>query len=156
MKFKISKEQFNDISLKLIKKFIGDLHFMVDGVKTKDYQRAKELEVKGDGSDFLDIMDSSGENIMDIWMKGRMVPKKCKTLLNCHFETVEGLEQFMPIMRKKEFAKAIAKHLYEQLNFKVDCIEYRYSFEKEYDETGDLSSIRHKNYVYKPYKNKNK
>lgn len=155
MKYKISKERFNEISKKLVRYFFGELYFFNHGFKTKDFNTAVERKKKRKNDvEYVEVFNSEGRNIIDIWISGNMRGKRCKSLTNIHIEVLEPIEKFLPIMRKKEFGKVLSEYFQEQLNYKPDCIEFHHSHYEEYDDEGDTEEYEYKTYKYRPNKNK--
>lgn len=158
MKYKISKERFNEISKKLVIYFFGEIYFFNHGFKTKDFNTAverKKKKAKGvEHVEYVEVFNSEGRNIIDIWIGGNMRGKRCKSLTNIHVEVLEPIEKFLPIMRKKEFGKVLSEYFQEQLNYKADCIDFHYSHEEKYDDEGDTEEYEFKTYKYRPNKNK--
>ena len=155
MKYKISKERFNEISKKLIGYFFGELYFYNNGFKTKDYNTAVERKKKNNEgyAEYLEVFNSDG-NIIDIWTSRNMTGKRCKSLTNIHIDQLKSFENFLPIMRKKEFAKVLSDYFYEQLNFKADCIEFHHSYEETFSDEGEPDGYDYKSYKYRPNKKK--
>ena len=120
MIYKISKKQFNAISKKLIKHFFGELFFYSNGYKTKSYNDIinhiyDDVENVYDYNvDYIEIVDSLENNIMDIWFNEGNVKKGCKNQLRIHLGQVFPLEKFLPILRKKEFSKVIENKEFEK------------------------------------------
>ena len=162
MIYKISKKQFNAISKKLIKHFFGELFFYSNGYKTKSYNDIinhiyDDVENVYDYNvDYIEIVDSLENNIMDIWFNEGNVKKGCKNQLRIHLGQVFPLEQFLPILRKKEFSKVIKEYIYDQLKFDIHCLEFDYDYKEKYKRGEDTpSKSKWKTYKYKP-KNKKK
>jgi len=156
MKYKISKERFNEVSKKLLKYFFGELHFFNNGFKTKDYKTAikKNKEYHKRDMDYIEVFNSDGSNIIDIWMSRNMTGKRCKSLTMIHTTQLDMFENFLPIMRKKEFSKVLSDYFYEQLNFKADCIDFAYSYEETFNDEGESDGYDYKDYRYRPNKKK--
>ena len=155
MKYKISKERFNEISKKLVRYFFGEIYFFNYGFKTKNFNTAVERKKKKENSvEYLEVFNSEGRNIIDVWLSGNMRGKRCKSLTNIHLEELKPIENFLPIMRKKEFGKVLSEYFQEQLNYKADCIDFHHSHDEEYDDEGDTEKYEFKTYKYRPNKKK--
>ena len=83
-----------------------------------------------------------------------MTGKRCKSLTNIHVDQLKSFENFLPIMRKKEFAKVLSNYFYEQLNFMVDCIEFHHSYKETFSDEGEPDGYDYKSYKYRPNKKK--
>ena len=132
MKYKITKTQFNAAVQKLLLNFFGTIN-------TKPSQMAKQ-------DDFIELYTESGINFADIWLKGSsQIPKGCKKEISIGFTELEHFEKFLPIIRKKEFSKAVIDFVYKHTGIKCDCVQFEFEF-KEVDD----------NYFSKTYKYKSK
>ena len=155
MKYKISKERFNEISKKLVIYFFGEIYFFNHGFKTKDFNTAVERNKKKETSvEYLEVFNSEGRNIIDVWLSSNMRGKRCKSLTNIHLEELKPIENFLPIMRKKEFGKALSEYFQEQLNYKPDCIDFHHDHYEKYDDEGNTDEYEYKTYKYRPNKKK--
>lgn len=132
MKYKITKSQFNAAAQKLLQNFFGNIH-------TKPSQMAKQ-------DDFIELYTESGINFADIWLKGSSsISKGCLKEINIGFAELEHFEKFLPIIRKKEFSKAVIDFVYLRTGIKCDCVQFEFEF-KEVDD----------NYFSKTYNYKSK
>lgn len=132
MKYRITKSQFNAAAQKLLQNFFGNIH-------TKPSQMAKKDE-------YIELYTESGINFADIWLKGSsQIPKGCLKEINIGFTELEHFEKFLPIIRKKEFSKAVIDFVYKHTGIKCDCVQFEFEF-KEVDD----------NYFSKTYKYKSK
>ena len=133
MKYKITKSQFNALVQNLLLNFFGV-------IQTKPSQMAKQ-------EDYIELYTESGRNFADIWLQGaRPTTKGCKKELSIGFTELEKFEKFLPIIRKKEFAKAFIDFVYLHTGIKCDCIHFEFNFKEEND---DFSS---ETYSYKSKK----
>jgi hypothetical protein len=133
MKYTISKSRFNGIIKKIFITVIGD-------IKTGKFE---------DG-DYIELYDKYGNNFADIWLKGSSVTKKkCKKTISFYLDASETIENFIPIMRKKEFSKGVIDYVYNQTGIKCDCVEFQYSITDTYDDSGEYSGVDSKTYNYR-------
>ena len=83
-------------------------------------------------------------------MKGSTVTrKKCKKTITFYLDASETIENFIPIMRKKEFSKGAIEYVYNQTGVKCDCVEFQYSIEDTYDDNGEYLGADSKTYKYR-------
>jgi hypothetical protein len=137
MDVKIDKERFNNILMKLFNSMIGRIHTREDI----------------DGN-YIELFDKNGDMFADIWLKGSsVVPKRCKKFLNIYATIMENLEQFVPVLRKKQYAKTLIDYIDFHTGHKCDCVEFGYDWGYEYDDGGDMISYS-KGYQYKKRKKK--
>lgn len=138
MDVKIDKERFNNILMKLFNSMIGRIHTREDT----------------DGN-YIELFDKNRDMFADIWLKGSsVVPKRCKKFLNLHATIMENLEQFVPVLRKKQYAKTLIDYIDFHTGHKCDCVEFEYDWGYEYDDGGDMISSS-KGYKYKKRKKNN-
>lgn len=105
-----------------------------------------------DGS-YIELYDKNNINFADIWLKGGNInPKKCKRFLVISHTVVENLEQFVPVIRKKQYAKSLIDYVKYHTGIKCDCVEFYHSHEEEYDDEGKIVSSSMKKYKYKKRK----
>lgn len=141
MQVKIDKEKFHNILMKLFNSMIG---------------RIKTSEDK-DGK-YIELFDKNGDNFADIWLKGsayvkgKGTYKRCKKLISFHIEAIEQLEKFVPVLRKKQYAKTLIDYIEYHTGIKGDCVEFEYNWEYHPDDDGDLT-VTSKTYKYR---NRNK
>ena len=135
MDVKIDKERFHNILMKLFNSMIGRI-------------RTREDE---DGK-YIELFDKNGDNFADIWLKGSsVVPKRCKKFLNLHVGIMEELEQFVPVLRKKQYAKTLIDYIDYHTGYKCDCVEFEYDWKYYHDEDNDLIGSS-KSYKYRKRK----
>lgn len=121
MKYRITKSQFNAAVQKLLQNFFGKIH-------TKPSQMAKQ-------EDYIELYTESGRNFADIWLKGSSpITKGCKKEISIGFTELEHFEKFLPIIRKKEFSKAVIDFVYLHTGIKCDCIHFEFNFKEENDD----------------------
>jgi hypothetical protein len=121
MKYRITKSQFNAAVQKLLQNFFGKIH-------TKPSQMVKQ-------DDFIELYTESGRNFADIWLKGSSpITKGCKKEISIGFTELEHFEKFLPIIRKKEFSKAVIDFVYSHTGIKCDCIHFEFNFKEENDD----------------------
>jgi len=138
MDVKIDKKRFHVLLIKLFSSLIGKITTSGDYVK---------------GDEYIELFDRNGDNFAEIWFEGAVVvPKKCKKYLSLHVDTTERLEQFVPVLRKKQYAKSLIDYVYHQTGIKCDCIEFEHSFKYDYDDDGDLFNSSSLTYRYKKKK----
>ena len=115
--------------------------------------RIKTME--DDDGKYIELFDKNGDMFADIWLKGSSVaPKKCKKFLNLHMLIMENLEQFVPVLRKKQYAKTLIDYIDYHTGHKCDCVDFEYDWGYEYDKDGDIISSVSKEYKYKNRKKK--
>ncbi len=133
MKYTISKSRFNGIIKKILITVIGD-------IKTEKFK---------DGG-YIELYDKYGNNFADIWLKSSdIVRKKCKKNISFYIDVSETIENFIPIMRKKEFSKGVIDYVYSQTGIKCDCVEFEYSIKDTYDDSGEYLGMNSKTYKYR-------
>jgi hypothetical protein len=85
--------------------------------------------------DFIELYTESGRNFADIWLKGSSpITKGCKKEISIGFTELEHFEKFLPIIRKKEFSKAVIDFVYSHTGIKCDCIHFEFNFKEENDD----------------------
>jgi hypothetical protein len=132
MKYRISKSRFNEIVKKLLMFIIGDITFK-----------------KSLSSDVIELHNKYGNNFADIWKNiSGATKKKCKKTITFYLDVSEMIENFIPIVRKKEFSKAIIDYVYNQTGIKCDCVEFMHSINYVYDDDGN-SRVDRKLYHYR-------
>lgn len=142
MEVKIDKARFHNILMKLFNSMIGR-------IKTRE----------DEGGKYIELFNKNGDNFADIWFKGSSyakrtdTSKRCKKLITFHIEVVEELEKFVPVIRKKQYAKTLIDYVNYHTGIKADCVEFEYNFEHSYDEDGDLIGSS-KSYKYRKKKKK--
>ena len=100
-------------------------------------------------SDVIELHNKYGNNFADIWKNiSGTTKKKCKKTITFYLDVSEMIENFIPIVRKKEFSKAIIDYVYNQTGIKCDCVEFMHSINYEYDDAGN-SRIASKLYHYR-------
>jgi hypothetical protein len=138
MDVKIDKERFNNILMKLFNTLIGR-------IKTRE----------DDDGKYIELFDKNGDIFADIWLKGSSItPKRCKKFLNLHMTIMQNLEQFVPVLRKKQYAKILIDYIDFHTGHKCDCVEFEYDWRYEYDNDGDIINTVSKEYKYKKRKKK--
>ena len=138
MDVKIDKERFNNILMKLFNTLIGR-------IKTRE----------DDDGKYIELFDKNGDMFADIWLKGSSItPKRCKKFLNLHMAIMQNLEQFVPVLRKKQYAKILIDYIDYHTGHKCDCVDFEYDWGYEYDKDGDIISTVSKEYKYKKRKKK--
>lgn len=121
MVVKIDKEKFHNILLKLFSSMIGRIQTRED-----------------DDGKYIELFDKNGDNFADIWLKGSSItPKRCKKLIVFHFEVIEDLERFVPVLRKKQYAKTLIDYVNYHTGIKADCVDFEHDFQHSYDEDGN-------------------
>jgi hypothetical protein len=94
-------------------------------------------------------------NFAEIWFRDPIVtPKRCKNFLDVHYEFLKNFESFVPVLRKKQYAKSLIDYVYMHTGHMCDCLEFNYDFEEEYDDAGDIIDLTSKKYTYKKRKKK--
>jgi len=135
MDVKIDKERFHNLLMKLFNSMIGRIKTMED-----------------DDGKYIELFDKNGDMFADIWLKGSSItPKRCKKFLNLHMTIMQNLEQFVPVLRKKQYAKILIDY---NTGHKCDCVDFKYDWGYEYDKDGDIISSVSKEYKYKKRKKK--
>jgi hypothetical protein len=120
MKYKITKSQFNAGVQKLLLSFFGVIY-------TKPSQMAKN-------EDYTELYTESGKNFADIWYKGSApTTKGCSKEITIGFSELEHFEKFLPIIRKKEFSRAVIEFVYRHTGIKCDCVQFVFNFKEEND-----------------------
>ena len=138
MDVKIDKERFNNILMKLFNTLIGR-------IKTRE----------DDDGNYIELFDKNGDIFADIWLKrSSITPKRCKKFLNLHMTIMQNLEQFVPVLRKKQYAKILIDYIDYHTGHKCDCVEFEYDWRYEYDNDGDIINTVSKEYKYKKRKKK--
>ena len=132
MKVKIDKERFHNILLKLFSSMIGR-------ITTREDEDGK----------YIELFDKNG----DIWLKGSVITKRCKKLIIFHIGIMEDLERFVPVLRKKQYAKTLIDYVNYHTGIKGDCAEFEYNWEYYHDEDGDEIGSS-KRYKYRKRKKK--
>jgi hypothetical protein len=136
MKVKIDKERFHNILMKLFSSMIG------------------RIKVREDET-YVELYDNNGINFADIWFKGSIItPKRCKNFLGIHHNFLENFESFVPVLRKKQYAKTLIDYVYKHTGYMCDCVEFDYDFKREYNDAGDEIETSSKKYKYKKRKKK--
>lgn len=136
MKVKIDKEKFHNILMKLFSSMIGR-------IKTREDET------------YIELFDRDGTNFAEIWFKGSSVtPKRCKNFLGLHYDFLDNLESFVPVLRKKQYAKALIDYVYIHTGYMCDCVQFNYDFKQEYDDAGNIIDSSSKEYTYKKIKKK--
>ncbi|MEY4573578.1 MAG: hypothetical protein RLZ10_2869 [Bacteroidota bacterium] len=137
MVVKIDKEKFHNILLKLFNSMIGRITTRED-----------------DDGKYIELYDKNYRNFADIWLKGSsVVGKRCKKLIAFHFEVIGDLERFVPVLRKKQYAKTLIDYVNYHTGIKADCVDFEYDFQHSYDEDGhEIDSSK----MYKYRKRKKK
>ena len=131
MKYRITKSQFNAAVQKLLKNFFGVIY-------TKPSQMAKQ-------EDYIELYTESGRNFADIWLKGSSsIPKGCFKEINIGFTELEHFEKFLPIIRKKEFSKAVIDFVYRHTGIKCDCVQFEFEFKEEENDLWDSKTYKYK------------
>lgn len=137
MDVKIDKKRFHNILLKLFNSMIGR-------IQTREDEDEK----------YIELYDKNDKNFADIWLKGSsVVPKRCKKLINFHMEVIEELEKFVPVLRKKQYAKTLIDYVNYHTGIKADCVDFEYDWKDYYDDDGDLIGSS-KSYKYRKKKKK--
>ena len=137
MEVKIDKERFHNILMKLFNSMIGR-------IKTREDKDGK----------YIELYDKNDKNFADIWLKGSSVaPKRCKKLISFHMEVIEELEKFVPVLRKKQYAKTLIDYINYHTGIKADCVNFEYDWKDSYDDDGDLIGSS-KSYKYRKRKKK--
>lgn len=154
MKFIISKEKYYSVCKQLLKIHIGELYFgggsKLDDDITLTKVMTKRTSKTAKRYNYIELYDSNKENIIDIYLKGSTsVPKKCKKYIELESFFITNIESYVPILRKKEFAKVIIDYVYEQTKIKVDCVKYHYNNEWTVDDDGDTMLGSRKVYSYR-------
>ena len=124
MQYVVTKEQFDKAVIKLLHSFIGKI----------TYKREKSQETKG--LMYYELYDKDKENFADIWGKG-YTRKGCKRELRLYFDIMNSIEQFMPIIRKKRFAKLVGLYIHKNTGLDIDCVIFKYNFRDENDDLYD-------------------
>ena len=138
MDVKIDKERFHNLLMKLFNSMIGR-------IKTRE----------DDDGKYIELFDKNGDMFADIWLKGSSItPKRCKKFLNLHMTIMQNLEQFVPVLRKKQYAKILIDYIDYHTGHKCDCVDFEYDWGYEYDNDGDIISTVSKEYKYKKRKKK--
>ena len=115
--------------------------------------RIKTME--DDDGKYIELFDKNGDMFADIWLKGSSItPKRCKKFLNLHMTIMQNLEQFVPVLRKKQYAKILIDYIDYHTGHKCDCVDFKYDWGYEYDKDGDIISSVSKEYKYKKRKKK--
>ena len=138
MDVKIDKERFHNLLMKLFNSMIGR-------IKTRE----------DDDGKYIELFDKNGDMFADIWLKGSSItPKRCKKFLNLHMTIMQNLEQFVPVLRKKQYAKILIDYIDYHTGHKCDCVDFEYDWRYEYDKDGYIISTVSKEYKYKKRKKK--
>lgn len=138
MDVKIDKERFHNLLMKLFNSMIGR-------IKTRE----------DDDGKYIELFDKNGDMFADIWLKGSSItPKRCKKFLNLHMAIMQNLEQFVPVLRKKQYAKILIDYIDYHTGHKCDCVDFEYDWGFEYNNDGDIISTVSKEYKYKKRKKK--
>ena len=138
MDVKIDKERFHNLLMKLFNSMIGRIKTMED-----------------DDGKYIELFDKNGDMFADIWLKGSSItPKRCKKFLNLHMSIMQNLEQFVPVLRKKQYAKILIDYIDYHTGHKCDCVDFEYDWGFEYNNDGDIISTVSKEYKYKKRKKK--
>jgi hypothetical protein len=137
MKVKIDKERFHNILMKLFSSMIGR-------IKTRENET------------YMELYDKNEINFAEIWFSSSLInPKRCKNFLGVHYDFLKNFESFVPVLRKKQYAKALIYYVYIHTGYMCDCVEFYYDFEEEYDDDeGRISDSSSKKYIYKKGKKK--
>ena len=131
MKYRITKSQFNVAVQKLLQNFFGV-------ISTKPSQMAKK-----DG--YIELYTESGRGFADIWLKGSSpISKGCLKEVNIGFTELEHFEKFLPIIRKKEFSKAVIDFVYRHTGIKCDCVQFEFEFKEEENDFLDSKTYKYK------------
>ena len=108
-----------------------------------------------DDGKYIELFDKNGDMFADIWLKGSSItPKRCKKFLNLHMSIMQNLEQFVPVLRKKQYAKILIDYIDYHTGHKCDCVDFEYDWGFEYNNDGDIISTVSKEYKYKKRKKK--
>ena len=138
MDVKIDKERFHNILMKLFNSMIGRIQTRED-----------------DDGNYIELFDKHGDNFADIWLKGSsVIPKTCKKQLNIHVDIIEGLEKFVPVLRKKQYAKTLIEYVKHHTGIKCDCVDFEYDWIHSYNDEGEVIDNMSKTYKYRKRKKK--
>ena len=140
MKIVITKQQYKELVFKLLDTLVGELRIVT----------SKEKKKLGLDTDFHDIYDKHGDEVMSIWIKGIPKNKGCKNDLTILNDLTEKMEGFIPYYKHKIFAKVLSDYVYKYTDIKCDCVQYEHGFkhmirkdgnDEEYDYTDSKTRI---------------
>lgn len=132
MKVIITKQQYKNLLFSVLENIVGDLKL------DSEY-------IPGDA--YIKVLDSYGDNIMDVWIRKSAIPKGCKKELNVSIEISELIFSYLPLVRKKIFSEVFLEYFYMKTKYKCDCVDFYYPIDKK-DEDDD--------YVYRKFQYKKK
>ena len=135
MKVIITKKQYKNLAFSLLDNIVGDLKL------DSEYEQ---------GEAYIKVLDSYGENTMDVWLRKSAIPKGCKKELNVSIETSELIFSYLPLVRKKIFSEVFLEYFYMKTKYKCDCVDFYYPIEKK-DENDDFV---YRKFTYKKKKKK--
>ena len=122
MKVIITKKQYKNLAFSLLDNIVGDLKL------DSEYEQ---------GEAYIKVLDSYGENTMDVWLRKSAIPKGCKKELNVSIETSELIFSYLPLVRKKIFSEVFLEYFYMKTKYKCDCVDFYYPIDKK-DENDDF------------------
>lgn len=74
--------------------------------------------------------------------------------MGLHYDFLDNLESFVPVLRKKQYPKALIDYVYIHTGYMCDCVQFNYDFKQEYDDPGNIIDSSSKEYTYKKIKKK--
>lgn len=101
----------------------------------------------------IEIYSNYGEEIFRVYTKdGRS--EGCKRDMLVLPSTIEDIKDFVPIavLRKKLFSKTIVSYINKKTKLNIDCIDFAYNLEYDYNE--DENSYSQSDYQFNVKKNK--
>ena len=116
MKYKITKEQYTRVVNSLINVFFKGVEFNPTDPDDEDNKS-------------LDFSVGSQELGWIIGPSSSMLTKKCKYELVIYTDTINKMKNFVPLFRKKLFAKLMIAHFSKLTGLDIDCLYM--------DESGD-------------------
>lgn len=118
----ITKKQYKNLAFSVLDNIVGDL----------------KLDSKYiPGEAFIKVLDSYGDNIMDVWLRKSAIPQGCKKELNVSIEISELIFSYLPLVRKKIFSEVFLEYFYMKTKYKCDCVDFYYPIDKK-DENDDF------------------
>ena len=133
MKVIITKKQYKNLAFSLLDNIVGDLKL------DSEYEQ---------GEAYIKVLDSYGENIMDVWLKKGTIPQGCKKELNVSIEISQLIFSYLPLVRKKIFSEVFLEYFYMKTKYKCDCVDFYYPIDKK-DKNDD---ILYRQFTYKKKK----
>ena len=121
MKYKITKEQYTRVVNSLINIFFNGVEF---NPTDPDDEDNKSLDFSVGGEELGWIIEPASS----------MLTKKCKYELVIYTDTINKMKNFVPLFRKKLFAKLMIAHFSKLTGLDIDCLYMDESGEHDDDD----------------------